>query len=151
MKDIYLFKIFKSYYCILVFFVMTIISYFLIPDKIFYGYYSLVAVVFIIVFSLTFTCLIRSIKDKIVEHKKQNLKPIWGALIGLIGLSALQTCAIGAPVCGVSVGMAIVSAIFPAIAFDLINDYSLTILFLSICIQIISLYQMRCFKKIKCD
>ena len=151
MKNIYLFKIFKSYYCLAVFVLMALISYFLVPEKIFYGFYNLMALVFILVFSLTLTCMVRSIKDRIVEHRKQAVKPIWGVLIGLIGLSALQTCAIGAPICGASIGMAIVSAIFPTLAFDFINDYSLEVIIFSVFIQIISLYQMKCFKKVKCD
>jgi L-asparagine transporter-like permease len=149
MENIYFLKILKSRYCLVVFFLMAAVSYVLIPKKIFYGFYNLIAFAFIVIFALTFTCLIRSIKDRIVAHKKQTTKPIWGALIGLIGLSALQTCAVGAPVCGASVGLAIVSAVFPTLAFDFINDYSLAVIVFSILIQIVSLYQMRCFKNIK--
>jgi hypothetical protein len=128
---------------------MLIISYFLVPKKIFYGWYHILAIIFILVFALTATCLVRSIKDRIIEHKKQKTHSILGILFGVIGLSALHTCAIGAPVCGASVGMAIVSAFFPAVAFDFMSDYSVEVITVSILIQIFSMHQMKCFSLIK--
>ncbi|HHX58895.1 MAG TPA: hypothetical protein GX706_03985 [Candidatus Moranbacteria bacterium] len=148
MKSIQLFNIFKSGYCWLALFIMLGVSYFLVPKKIFYGYYNLIAIAFILVFALNMTCLIRIIKDRIVEHKNQKITSFGGFLFGIIGLSALQTCAVGAPVCGASIGMAVMSSIFPAVAFDWLEEYSLAIVLVSILVQIFSLYQMKCFQKV---
>ncbi len=148
MARLHLLNIFKSPYCWMVFSVMLVVSYFLVPKKIFYGYYSIIAVIFILVFALNFTCLVRSIKDRIVEKKKQSSASFWSFLIGVIGLSALQTCAVGAPVCGASIGIAVLSSIFPAFAFDWLSEYALWIIIISILIQLVSLYQMNCFKKV---
>jgi len=125
---------------------MLVLSYFLVPEKVFYRFYNLLALLFIVVFSLSFTCLIRSLKDRINKSKKQKKGSIFGILFGVIGLSALHTCTIGAPVCGASIGMAFASAFFPAVAFDFMSDYAVIIVMISIILQIISLYQMKCFK-----
>ncbi len=149
MKNTRFSQVFKSRYCLSIFALMLFVSYFLVPQKIFYGFYSLIGIFFIISFSLTFTCLVRSVKDKIIAQRKQKIQSIVGIISGLIGLSALHACTLGAPVCGVSIGMAIVSTIFPAMAFDFLNDYALWIIIISIIIQIFSLNQMKCFKGIK--
>jgi len=146
MSRIYLQEIFKSKYCVLVLIFMVIFSYFLVPEKVFYRFYNLLAVLFILIFALSFTCLIRSVKDRINKNRKQKTGSIFGMLFGVIGLSALHTCTIGAPVCGASIGMAVVSAIFPTIALDFMSDYSITIVLVSIILQVIALYQMKCFK-----
>ncbi len=150
MKNIRLLKLFASPYCWLVFLLMLFLGYFLVPKKIFFGYYSFLAVLFIFVFSLNATCLVRSIKELIVQRKKQKKTSLWGFLFGVIGLSALQTCAIGAPVCGVSLGTAIFSSILPVATFGFIEKYALTIVILSILVQIFSLYKMNCFRGAIC-
>ncbi|PKM91812.1 hypothetical protein CVU82_01230 [Candidatus Falkowbacteria bacterium HGW-Falkowbacteria-1] len=145
---IYLLKVLKSKYCLISFALVSILAYFLVPKKIFYGYYSIIAVIFIIVFSLTLTCMIRSIKDKAEVRKRQRTGSIIGFIFSIIGLSALHICTIGAPVCGASIGAAIISVFFPALALDFLNDYALTVVVISILIQIFALYQMKCFKKV---
>lgn len=144
MKKIYLLEIFKSNYCKIVFVLMMFISYFIIPKKVFYGWFYIVAIIFMVTFSMVMTCLIRSIKDKVLENRQTKQK-ITGALAALIGLSALQVCTIGAPVCGVSIGASLVASIFPSVAFNFLESYSIYIIVLSILLQIYSLYQMRCF------
>lgn len=149
MKNTRFYQVFQSRYCLFVFVLMLFLSYFLVPQKIFYGFYSLIGVFFIISFSLTFTCLVKSIKDQIIAQRKQKIKSIVGVISGLIGLSALHACTLGAPVCGVSIGMGIVAAIFPAVAFNFLNDYALWIIMISIIIQMFSLNQLKCFRGMK--
>ncbi|PLX24669.1 hypothetical protein C0580_04465 [Candidatus Parcubacteria bacterium] len=146
MKKIYLFEVFKSNYCKIVFLLIFIASYFLIPEKVFYGWFYFIAILFMISFSLVMTCLIRSIKDKVVENKQTKQK-ITGAIAALIGLSALQVCTVGAPVCGVSIGFSIVASIFPSVAFNFLEKYSVYIIVISILLQLYSLYKMACFHK----
>ncbi len=145
---IYLLKVMKSKYCLISFILIAIGAYFLVPKKIFYGFYSIIAIIFIIVFSLTLTCMIRSIKDKTEARKKQRTGSIISFIFSILGLSALHTCTIGAPVCGASIGAAIVSVFFPAFALDFLNDYAILVVIISIVIQIFALFQMKCFKRI---
>jgi len=144
MKKIYLLEVFKSNYCKIVFVLMMFVSYFIIPKKVFYGWFYIVAIIFMVTFSMVMTCLIRSIKDKVVENRKTKQK-ITGAIAALIGLSALQVCTIGAPICGASIGASLVAGIFPSVAFNFLESYSVYIIITSVLLQIYSLYQMRCF------
>lgn len=147
MKKIYLSCVFKSHYCKIVFLIMLVISYFLLPRKVFFSWYNILAYSFIILFALTSTCLIKSIKDRVILQRK-NHSSIWSIIFSLIGLSAFQVCSIGAPVCGISIGAAIVATILPTFAFHLINHYALYFIYLAIVIQLISLFQMKCFNNI---
>lgn len=126
---------------------MLYMGFYFLPKKVFFGWYILLASTFALLFAFTFTCLVRSIKDQIILHKK-NKKPVLSALASLIGLSAFQVCGIGAPICGISIGAAVVSSIFPSFAFNIINDYALYIIYISIALQIFSLVQMKCFTQI---
>ncbi|RJQ34382.1 hypothetical protein C4566_02215 [Candidatus Parcubacteria bacterium] len=152
MKKVYLLEIFKSNYCKIIFLLILAISYFLIPQKVFYGWFFILAIIFMVAFSLVMTCLIRSIKDKVVENRKTKQK-ITGAIAALIGLSALQVCTVGAPVCGVSIGFSIVASIFPSLAFNFLEQYSIYIVIVSIIFQFYSLYKMGCFHRVlnKCS
>jgi len=99
-----------------------------------------------VTFSLSMMCLIRSIKDKVVLARTYK-----GSIVSIIatglGLSAIQVCGVGAPVCGVSVGIGILSVIFPNFFIDFLTDYSVAIIIISIALQITSLYYMKCFLK----
>lgn len=148
MKDIFLIKMLKSHYCKIVFLLIFFLSYKLLPEKVFFGWYRLLALAFMISFSLSFTCLIRSIKDRIVLQKKIR-HSIFSALAGIIGLSAFQVCGIGAPVCGISIGAAIVSSVFPSFAFEFLSDYAIYLIYISIVLQLYSLLSMSCFVKVK--
>jgi len=146
MQNWYLIKIFKSHYCKIVFLLSLIGAYFLVPKTVFYGAYTILGVIYMIVFALTLTCLIRSIKEKILlaKHYKGSLI---GILAAALGMAALQVCGIGAPVCGAAISAGILSVIFPSIFISFLNKYALLIIVSSIIIQGIALYYMNCFKK----
>jgi len=127
--------------------VMLVISYFLLPKKVFYGWYNILAILFIILFAITTTYLIRSIKDKVILQRKVK-RSIFGIIFSLIGLFAFQVCGIEAPVCGISVGTAIISTIFPSFAFQFLNKYTLYFIYISIVFQLAALFQMKCFAEI---
>lgn len=144
MKNIRLFTIFRSNYCKLVFILSLIIISLLMPKKIFYEYYSIIGVLFIISTSLLIACFVRSIKEKTMVAKS-NGASIIGIISVIIGFGALQSCLIGAPVCGVSIGAGFLALFFPGFALSLFEKYSLLIIILSIIIQFLALYFMKCF------
>ena len=143
----YLFKIFKSKYCRLVFLISLILVFLLMPKKVFYGYYIILGTIFVLLTSITLTCLVRNIKDKI-QSAKSNGASLIGILGIIFGFSALQVCTIGAPVCGATIGASIIALIFPGFAFKVLEDYSLIVVTLSLLIQIFALYYLKCFSKV---
>ena len=145
LKKLYLLEIFKSHYCKFVLLIALIGVYFLTPKKIFYGpYYTLLGISFIIMTSLTLTCFVRSIKDRVLSAKASGAS-LLGILSIVFGFGALQACTIGAPICGATIGGGVIALIFPGFAFNLIKKYSLWIILISIFLQILALYFMKCF------
>jgi len=147
MKNYYLLKILKSHYCKFVFLISLIGSYYLLPKKIFYKLYTLIGILFIVTTSLTITCLVRNIKEKIVSAKASGAS-LLGIISIIFGFGALQTCTIGVPICGTTIGGGIIGLIFPGFVFNLMEKYSVLIAMISIFIQLLSLYLMKCFQKI---
>lgn len=146
-KYYYLFYVLKSHYCKVVFLLSLFLTYLLIPKKIFYGYYTILAIMFMLTTSFTITCFTRNIKEKALNARK-NGASIMGVLMIILGFGALQACTIGSPVCGASIGMGILALIFPGVTYKFINEYSLIIIILTIILQIFALYFMKCYKKI---
>lgn len=142
----YLVNTLKSKYCIAVFVFSMVLSYFLIPSHVFYSWYTALALLFMVLFSLTLTCIVRNIKERIVLAKTYKSSLVGIIAIGL-GLGALQVCGFGAPVCGAAVGFGVLSFIFPAAFEHVFSEYAVDILVLSIAFQFIALYFMNCFKK----
>jgi hypothetical protein len=70
-------------------------------------------------------------------------------LLGILGLGAAQFCVFGSPVCTFSIGAAIVTAIFPSFLVQILYEYAKVIILLAIFLQILGLYLMGCFKRIK--
>ena len=143
---IYLFNIFKSKYCLIAFVLSLILSYFLIPKAVFYQWYIILAITFMLALSLTLTCIIRNIKEKILLARTYK-SSIIGIIATALGLAALQVCGVGAPVCGAAVGVGILSSIFPAIFINIISKYQIYFIVFSILFQLVALYFMNCFKE----
>lgn len=145
-KKVYLLQVFQSHYCQFVFAASLVLGYFVVPKKIFYGYDTILGILFILSFALVMTCLVRQTKERVKIARTYS-----GAIIGIIataiGLTALEACGIGAPVCGAMVGVGILSVILPVSAVDIIGRYAVLILIGSVTIQLIALYFMNCFKK----
>ena len=141
----YILTILKSHYCKAVFLLAMLASYFLIPHKVFYGFGYILAITFMLTFSLSVTCIVRNIKEKILLARTYKRSVAHIILIAL-GLSALQVCGVGAPVCGATVGLGVLSVIFPGVFIDFLGDYHLVIIIVSILLQLVSLYFMACFK-----
>jgi hypothetical protein len=145
MSTPYIITILKSYYCKAVFLLALFGSYFLIPHKVFYGFGYVLAIAFMLAFSLSVTCIIRNIKEKILLARTYKRSVAHIILIAL-GLSALQVCGVGAPVCGATVGLGVLSIVFPGVFIDFLGDYHLAIIIFSILLQLVSLYFMGCFR-----
>lgn len=142
----YLFRIFQSSYCRAVFIISLVGSYFLIPPTVFNGFHYIIAITFMVTFSLSMMCIIRSIKDKILLAKTYK-GSIVSLIASILGLSAIQVCGVGAPICGASIGLGLISILFPKFFVDFLTEYSVVIIVISIILQIASLYYMRCFSK----
>ncbi len=146
MKKIYLLEVIKSSYCKLAFVVSLFVSYILIPPTVFNGVYSLVAVTFMVAFSLSIMCIVRNVKEKVLLARTYKSSLI-GIIATALGISALQVCGVGAPVCGASIGLGVLSAIFPGFFVNFLEGYSIWILAATILLQVASLYFMKCFSK----
>ena len=145
MKQITLTKVLKSDFCKAVFIVSAVLVYLIMPKKIFYEFYIIVGVLFIILSSLIITCFVRSIKDKVISAK-QSGKSLLGIITIVLGFGAIHTCAIGAPVCGASIGAGLVALIFPGVALAFLEEHNILIITLTLVFQAIILYSMGCFK-----
>lgn len=141
----YLIKIFKSNYCKIVFLISLFLSYLLLPKNILSSWYFTFGILFMITISLTITCLVRNIKEKIVIARTYK-NSIINIILTVLGISALQVCGIGAPVCAATVSAGFLGTIFPSLFLNLSKDFAIIIIILSIGIQIFSLYSMKCFK-----
>lgn len=144
MKNFFVFRNLKSNYCKIVFLVSLIVGYLLIPKDVLFGQYAIIAITFIIIISLTITCVTRTIKEQIKASINLG-NSIVGVLASIVGITALQVCGLGIPACGASVGAGFVSLIFPGFVFNFLREYSVFILTFSIFAQIYSLYKMNCF------
>ena len=141
--------ILKSNYCKLTFVLSIFIISLLIPKTLFYKAYTLLAITFILSSSMLITCIVKTIKERINLAKSKGTSFL-GILSILIGFSAMQVCTIGAPICGASIGAGFLALLFPNFAFNLLEKYSVLIIFISLIIQIIALYFMGCLtQKIK--
>ena len=145
-KKIYFLKIFESRYCLFVFFSALFLSYFLIPKNVFYTWQHIILIfLFMLTSSAVITCITRDIKER-VQLSRTYKKSILGIIITALGLSALQVCGFGAPICGAAIGLGVLSAILPHIFINFLTLYSIYIIGLSIIFQILILYYMHCFK-----
>ena len=146
MTKIYFIEKLNSKYCRFVFLISMIISYLLIPNSVFHSKYFIFGFVFILTTSLTITCIVKNIKEKVVLAKSSGASLISIIMI-VFGLGALQVCTIGSSVCTASVVASSLTIFFPEIAIQILTIYSVPIIILSIILQIISLYFLGCFRR----
>ncbi len=147
MRSLYLSKIFGSNYCKTIFIVSLFISYFLVPPRLFKDLYAILAVAFMLSFSLTITCMAWTIKQRALLAKKKGAS-IFAVVATAIGISSLQLCGIGTPICYASLGMNFFAALVPSSLFFPLMDYSMYIVVFSILFQMFSLHKMGFFKRV---
>lgn len=142
----FLFKVLKSHYCQIVFLISFGLSYFLIPQRVFTGFYLYLAILYMSLFGLIMACIVRLLKERILLARKTQ-KSFLGILFSALGLISLQVCGIGAPVCGFSLGQTILFTIFPKVFVHFLTQYALPILLFSIIMQLYFLFSLKCFQK----
>ncbi len=147
MNKPFLIKMFDSHYCKVVFALSVALMWFISPKRIFYKYYAILGWTFIITSSLVLTCFIRNIKERVVTARSQG-SSLLGILLIAIGLVAMNVCTVGAPICGASVAVGILSLILPGVAMGFFEKYAVAIIASSIALQLVALYYMKCFKKV---
>lgn len=147
MKNIFLIKVAKSHYCKAVFLATLIGSYFLIPSKVFVGVYTWIAILFMLLFSMVFTCFVREIKEEIKNKRRYGVSFL-GIVAGVAGFSAIQFCGVGAPVCGATLGVLFLSSVLPSFFVGILSGYSNLILIGAIGVQILTLIYLGCFKRV---
>ena len=148
MKNIYLIGIFKSVYCQIVFVISLVGGYLLVPKSNLSNYVEALVYLFIILFALVVTCMVRNIKERVVLSRTYG-SSIIGTIMAGLGLAALQVCGVGAPVCGATIGVGVLSAIFPSFFLSFLEQYNLEIFLFSVGFQFLALYFMNCFKQFK--
>lgn len=146
MENFWIVRIFSSTYCVVVFTATFLLSWLLVPSSMWYGWYPVLAVLFMASFALTVTCMVRNIKERIAVAKTYRTS-LLGLIAAGIGLSALQVCGVAAPMCGASIGFGIVAAIFPGFLFSALSQWSIAIVVLSVAAQWVALFAMRCFRR----
>lgn len=139
----------SSTYCRVVFLVSLFLSYFLLPPRVFVGANLYIAIIFMLVFSFSITCLVRNIKEKIVLARTYKTS-IFSLILSILGFSAFQVCGVNAGLCTASVGAGIIGAIFPGFLVIFLNNYGHFLIWLSIILQLIALYYMNCFSEKSC-
>ena len=147
-KELFLFNTLESKYCIFVLGISLFIGYFFIPPHVFHTSYAPLAFVFMFLFALTTMCVVRNVKEKVILAKTYK-SSLFSIVAIILGLGALQVCGVGAPVCGATVGLGIFSFFFPTVFANLPKTFAVYLLSGSILIQLLSLYFMNCFKKMK--
>ncbi len=144
-----MFCILKSKWCVLIFILSLFGIYFLIPEKIFFGSYNLLAYSFILSTALTITCIFRNTKERIKLNAKTG-KSWLSIILSLFGILATQVCGIGAPMCGAALGGSIGLTFLPTIAQGFFEDYAVWIILIAILGQLYSLYILKCWGKNYC-
>lgn len=147
MKNIFLFDLFRSRFCLVVFIAVFLASGLLVPETMTHGYHLLLAAAFMLSFALTITCMARNIKERIALARTYKTSVV-GLIAAALGLSALQVCGVAAPVCGATLGAGVIASLFPGFFFHFLSDWSIPIIILSIAAQWVALYFMNCFKRV---
>ncbi len=144
-----MFCILKSKFCLFVFFISFIGIYFLIPDKMFYAWYRVLAYFFIFSTAMTSTCIVKNLRERILLNKKAG-KSFFAILLSVFGIIATQVCGIGVPLCGTALAGSIGISFLPAIAQSFFEDYAVYIIVFAILGQLYSLYLLKCWGKHYC-
>lgn len=135
----------KSNYCKIVFIIALVFGYLITPQSMRGGNLWFLTIIYISLFAFSIACMVRAIKEKISTTLTKSSSVI-SFITSVVGLSALQVCGLGAPMCGTSIGLSLLSAILPNFALQFLINHSLSIVLTAMLLQLIGLYSMKCFK-----
>lgn len=134
-------KIFK----IILFLMLLIIGYFLTPQHIFSGNYKYLAYIFIILFAILNYCIVKTVYRNYIYNKKQK-GFTKGLIASILGISALQVCGLSAYACSTSIGFTLLATFLPHTFLTFLQDFSVEIISISIVVQFITIWHLKCFK-----
>ena len=133
----YFFSMFKSWYCDLSFLVFFVLLLLFLPAAILQGY----------------SCIATDSLDSLQQIRKRILYPelhrqhVQRHILKMF----IQLCTVGLPFCSATIGLAVISSIFPVFLLDYLYEYPYIIIGISFLIQLYSLYTMKCFKRVNCN
>jgi hypothetical protein len=91
--------------------------------------------------------MVRNIKERI-KTAKNTTNSVINLIASGLGIMALQVCGTSGYFCSASILMGVFSSVLPHFLLDFLKEYSLYIILATILFQIISLRNMKCFKKV---
>ena len=126
------------------FILLLVFGYFLTPQHIFLGNYKYLAYVFIVLFAILNYCIVKTIYRNYIYNKKQK-GFTKGVIASILGVSALQVCGLSAYACSTSIGFTILATFLPHTFLNFLQNYSVEIISISILIQFITIWHLKCF------
>ena len=146
-------EMFKSKYCWLVFLTSMALAYWIVTSSLTFGFTDTLVminvVIFVALFALSLTCNIRLLKTKIKESKSRAYTSgIVSTVLYILGITAIESCLVSG-VCGISLGLSLLSLILPTVALDFFIRWGFWILVIVNVFLFVSLFYMKCFERKK--
>jgi len=147
---------FKSKYCWVVFGFSLLIAYLIVRSNFVYlgqnPFILLDVFAFLILFSLTLTCNVRIIKERIkgIRSKKMYATSLFNVILYVLGFGAIEGCLISS-FCGINITLSLLSIILPGAIFHKFIEYSPYVLLGINLLLLGSLFHMKCFKRKKIE
>jgi hypothetical protein len=142
-------QVLKSKYCWFVMIGSLILSYFLIIKKFtsFTSFWSiLLSVIYIILFSISNSCLIFEIKSRI-KNKMDTGKSSFISILGsVLGFGAVQLCTVSGT-CSINLITTLLFAVFPTSIGMIFVKNGIWILVIANLLLLYSIYKLECFRK----
>ncbi|KUK76200.1 MAG: hypothetical protein XD93_1054 [candidate division WS6 bacterium 34_10] len=142
-------EVLKSKYCWFVMMVSLILSYFLIVKRFtsFTSFWSiLLSVFYIILFSISNSCLIFEIKSR-VKNKLDTGKTSFISILGsVLGFSAVQLCTVSGT-CSINLVTTLLFAVLPTSIGMIFIKNGIWVLAIANLLLFYSIYKLECFKK----
>jgi hypothetical protein len=144
-KLLFSYKNIGYFYYSAVFILSLILGFLLTPGTVLDSETDLLAFTFIILFALTSVCTAKNLKERVVLAKQAKNSAI-STFSSILGITALQACGLTSFACGTSIATSLFLTIVPGTLLHTLQKYGPVLLIITIIIQILSLYYMRCFK-----
>ena len=132
----------KPRYPLFVFLATLLFGYLILHQAVTSGIYSVLGAIFLVIFSLSITCIIRSAVEqaRTLHHGHSGIT----IAAGVLGISAFHVC--GNAVCGYGLSFLLLSAALPAAALGTFGSLSILIIIISIALQVFAISRMKCYR-----
>jgi hypothetical protein len=127
--------------CRLAFFLSLAIGFMLAPPLLLEKNIA-IAMVFILTFALSMSCVAFSVKEKLRNAKAGSTLSV---VASALGFAAIEACSMGT-VCGAA-GLGILTLAIPGAFLGYFTDYGVQIVLASIAVQLAVLWRMGCLRK----